>query len=118
MACSSQLFALPGLTTDPSVRESRRGPAATGVVALRNPDVARLEELEPQVYLVATYSMHMALDHSAISDLRQRARESGQLSQWQEEGSIVERWVKNDAKLLAAAIQPGGPGEIPRRPLG
>jgi hypothetical protein len=71
-----------------------KGPAATGVVALRNPDVARLEEWEPQVYLVATYSMHMALDHSAISDLRQRARESGQLSQWQEEGNIVERWAK------------------------
>ncbi len=63
-------------------------------MALRNPDVARLEEWEPQAYLVATYSMHMALDHSAISDLRQRARESGQLSQWQEEGNIVERWEK------------------------
>ncbi len=61
---------------------------------MMNPDVARLEECEPQVYLVATYLMHMALDHSAISDLRQRARESGQLSQWQEEGNIVERWAK------------------------
>jgi hypothetical protein len=71
-----------------------KGPAATEVVALRNPDVARLEEWEPQVYLAATYSMHMAWDHSAISDLRQRARESGQLSQWQEEGNIVERWAK------------------------
>jgi hypothetical protein len=38
--------------------------------------------------------MPMALDHSVISDLRQRARESGQLSQWQEEGNIVERWAK------------------------
>ncbi len=70
------------------------GPAATGVVVLRNPDVARLEEWEPQAYLVATYSMHMALDHSVIADLRQRARESGQLSQWQEDENIVERWAK------------------------
>jgi hypothetical protein len=77
-----------------SSRISKGGPAATGVVALRNLDVARLEEWEPQAYLVATYSMLMALDHSAISDLRQRARESGQLSQWQEEGNIVERWEK------------------------
>jgi hypothetical protein len=66
------------------------GPAATGVVALRNPDVARLEEWEPQAYLGAMYSMPMALDHSVIADLRQRTRESGQLSQWQEEGNIVE----------------------------
>jgi hypothetical protein len=71
-----------------------KGPAATGVVALRNLDAARLEEWEPQVYLVATYSMHMALDRSVTSDLRQRARESGQLSLWQEEGNIVERWAK------------------------
>ncbi len=61
---------------------------------MSNPDIARLEEWEPQVYLVATYSMHMALNPSAISDLRQQARESGQLSQWQEGGNIVERWAK------------------------
>ncbi len=61
---------------------------------LSYPDVASLEDWEHQAYLVATYSMPMALDHSVIADLHQRARESGQLSQWQEEGNIVERWAK------------------------
>ncbi len=93
------------------------GPAATGVVALRNPDVAKLEEWEPQAYLGATYSMPMALDHSAIADLRQRTRESGQLSQWQEEGNIVERWAKR-CEAAGGSDPAGGHGEVPQCPLG
>jgi hypothetical protein len=70
------------------------GPASTGVVSIRDPDVAKLEEWEPQAYLAATYSMSMAFEYSMVTDLRQRARESGHLRKWQEEGNIVERWAK------------------------
>jgi hypothetical protein len=88
------------------------GPATTGIVALINPDAARLEEWEPQAYLVATYSMPMALDHSVIADLRQRARESGQLIQWQEEGNIVERWAKRCEAAGSSDLVRGDMGRL------
>ncbi len=55
------------------------GPASTGVVSIRDPDVAKLEEWEPQAYLAATYSMSMAFEYSMVTDLRLRARESDHL---------------------------------------
>ena len=70
------------------------GPASTGVVSIRDPDVAKLEKWEPQAYLAGSYSMSMAFEYSMVTDLRQRARESGHLRKWQEEGNIVERWAK------------------------
>jgi hypothetical protein len=70
------------------------GPASTGVVSISDPDVAKLEEWEPQAYLTATYSMPMAFEYSTVTDLRTRARQSGHLRKWQGEGNIVERWAK------------------------
>jgi hypothetical protein len=36
----------------------------------------------------------MEFEYLMVFDLRQRARESGHLKKWQEEGNIVERWAK------------------------
>ncbi len=80
------------------------GPVSTGVVSIRDPVVAKLEGWEPQAYLTATYSMPMAFEYSMVTDLRDRARQSGHLKRWQEEGNIVERWAKQS--LSAGASDP------------
>ncbi len=80
------------------------GPASTGVVAIRDPDVAKPEESGPQAYLSATYSVPMAFEYSTVTDLRARARQSGHPRKWQEEGNIVERWAKRS--LSAGANDP------------
>jgi hypothetical protein len=88
------------------------GPASTGVVSIRDPDNAKLEEWEPQTYPAATYSMSMAFEYSMVTDLRQRTRESGHLRKWQEEGNIVERWAKRCVSAGAGDPARGDMGKL------
>ncbi len=125
MGCSSPPSAPLGANYQSLSSTMSSGPASAGVVSIRDPDVAKLEEWEPQAYLAATYSMSMAFEYSMVTDLRLSARESGHLKRWQEEGNIVERWAKRCVSAGAGNPARGDMGkflsnlwtEEPRRQL-
>ncbi len=62
---------------------------------MRNADVVWLENWVPSVYIGPVPRVEMTFDHAEELDIRARARTLQHLIRWEDEGAVVERWIKN-----------------------
>ena len=60
---------------------------------LRNADVVWLENWVPSVFIGPVPRVEMSFDHAEVLDNRARAQQLSQLIKWEDEGTIVERWI-------------------------
>jgi hypothetical protein len=65
----------------------------------RNADVVWLEDWHPHAHIHPDDRLRMTFLHAEVLDIRARAQQLGKLLNWEEEGVVVKRWIKNYSML-------------------